>query len=171
MKMAGQVSIKDLKDADIFAGLSDSSLEEIARLCSQSVCQAGEYCAVQGETTDRLLIVNEGKVAIEMKVVAPSHTHTVTIATLPAGRVCAWSALVPPHLLTASVKCIESTQMISISATDLQRILEDSPLTGYAVIKNLAGIISSRLRESYTQLVSLICEVIKQGEVEGSRKR
>lgn len=161
--MAEQVSIRDLHDVDIFAGLSDSSLEQIARLCSERVYQAGEYCAIQGETIDRLLIVNKGKVAVELQVVVPPRTHTVTIATLTDGRACAWSALVSPHVLTASVRCIERTQMVSISATDLQCIFEENPSTGYAVMRNLAEIVSSRLRDSRTQLVRLVSEVIKQG--------
>ena len=158
-----QVSTKDLRGVDIFAGFSDDSLEQIANFCSHSVCEGGEYCAVQGEKIDQLLIVNGGKVAIEMRIEVAPHSHTVTIATLTKGGVCAWSALVPPNVLTASVKCVERAQIISIRASDLQHIFEERPSLGYTVMKNLAAVISSRLRESCTQLERLVAEVIKQG--------
>lgn len=163
MQIGERVSTKDLRGVDIFTALSDNSLEQVAKFCKQRVCEAGEYCGAQGETTDQLLIVNGGKVAIEMRVDVAPHTHTVTVTTLTKGRVCAWSALVPPHVLTASVRCIERTPMVSIAASDLQRIFEAEPSIERTVMKNLAGVISSRLRESHTQLVRLIAELIKQG--------
>lgn len=159
--MAEQVSIEDLRATDVFAGLSDDSLGQIAKLCTQRAYQAGEYCAVQGETTDQMLIVDRGKVAIEMRIEAGAHTHALTIATLTKGKVCAWSALVPPHVLTASVKCIERTQTINIKASDLQRMFEERPAIESTVMRNLAGVISSRLIESRTQLIRLIAELIK----------
>lgn len=164
MEIAEQVSSKDLWGADVFAGLSDSSLEKIAKLCKQRVYEAGQYCVVQGEVADKLLIVNGGKVASEIQVHVPPNTYTVTITTLTKGRVAAWSALVPPHVLTGSIKCIERTPVISITASDLQRIFEEEPSIERIVMKNLAGIISSRLREIHIQLSRLIAEVIKQGK-------
>lgn len=164
MKTTEQLSSKDLRGVDIFAGLSDNDLEKIVKLCSQRVYEAAEYCVVQGEVADKLLIVNGGKVASEMLINVPPHTLTVTITTLTKGRVGAWSALVPPHVLTGSMKCIERTPIISIVASDLQRIFKEHPSIECIVMKNLAGIIGSRLRESHTQLSCLIAEVIKQGK-------
>ena len=163
MEITERVSSKDLRGTDIFAGLSDDTLEQIASPCKQCLYEAGEYCAVQGEITDNLFIVNGGKVAIEMRIHVALHTHSVTIITLTKGSLCAWSALVPPHTLTASVKCIEKTPVLSIAASELQCIFEKEPSIERTVMKNLAGVISSRLRDSHTQLVRLIVEVIKEG--------
>lgn len=164
MKTAEQVLVKDLRDTDIFAGLSDSNLEQIARCCSQHIYQEGDFCARQDDMVDHLLIIKAGQVAIEMRVEVPPYAHTVTIAIRTRGKVCAWSALVPPQTLTASVRCTKRTEMISIAASDLERIFaEDPPIEG-TVMKNLAGIISSRLRESRTHLLRLIAELIKQGK-------
>lgn len=163
METAQRISIADLKGVDIFAGLSNENLEDIAKYCTQRTYRAGEYPAVQGKTTDQLLIVNGGKVAIEMWIEVPRHSYTLTIATLEKGRVCAWSALVPPHVLTASVKCVENTSMIAIRDNDLQRILSTKPSLEATVMRNLASIISSRLRDSNTQLTRLCAEVLKEG--------
>lgn len=164
MKTEEQLLASDLRGTDIFAGLPDASLGLIAESCQQRVCQAGEYSAIQGEAIDRLLIVNGGRVAVEMRVSVPPHTHTVKVTTLSKGNVCAWSALVPPHVLTASIKSTETTPMLSIAASDLQRVFAEEPSIELIVMRNLAGVISSRLRDSHTQLVRLIAEVIKQGK-------
>jgi len=163
MTTAQSISLTDLQGVDIFTGLSNQNLEEIAECCIQFVFRAGEYAAVQGKTTDHLLIVNGGKVTIETWIEVPRHSYTLTITTLTKGRVCAWSALVPPHVLTASVKCVEKTPMIAMLAKDLQHILTAKPVLEATVMRNLAGIISSRLRDSHTQLTSLCTEVLKEG--------
>ena len=163
MVTAQRISLADLKGVDIFAGLTNENLEEIAKHCTQFTFRAGEYAAVQGKTTDELMIVNGGKVAIEMWIEVPRHSYSLTVTTLTKGRVSAWSALVPPHVLTASVKCLENTPMIAIQDTDLQRILKTNPIVEATVMRNLAGIVSSRLRDSRTQLTRLCAEVLKEG--------
>jgi len=166
MEALAQVSIKDLRGVDVFNGISDNGLDKIVKLCKQHVYEAGEYCAVQGEKASQLLIVSGGKFASEMRVGAAPHTYTVTIATLTKGRVGAWSAVVPPYVLTGSLKCVERAPIISIEASDLQRTFEEDPSIERIVMKNLACIIGSRLRDSHAQLERLIAEVIKQGKPE-----
>lgn len=163
MSTQEQTLIRDLRDTDVFAGLSNHDLEQIAKICSLRTYQAGERCAVQGETTDELGIVNEGKVAIETRIEVAPYTHTLTIATLTRGNVFAWSALVEPHILTASARCIGKSQIICVKATDLQRIFKESPSVERVVMKNLATVISSSLRDSWAQLRRLVAEMIKQG--------
>ncbi len=84
--------------------------------------------------------------------------------TLGKGKTFAWSALVEPHVLTASVKCVEKAQVISIKASDLERVFKERPIIEVVVMKNLAGVISYRLRESRAQLLHLIAEMVKQGK-------
>ncbi len=164
MKTARMAMIENLRRADIFAGLSDVDLERVSEICSRVAFRPGDYGAVQGETTDRLLIVSHGKVGITMRIEVAPYTQTVTIATLTGGQVCAWSALVPPHVLSASVKCTEDTEMISLKASDLLSVFKERPSIEATVMRNLAGIVSSRLRESHFQLTRIIAEMIKRGK-------
>ncbi len=164
MRAVERASVRDLRDVDIFTRLADSDLEEIARYCEQDTYAAGEYCALQGDTTEELHIVKEGKVAVEVRIDVAPYTQTVNIATLGRGKVVAWSALVEPNILTASVKCLERTQVINIKASHLQRVFKERPWVEATVMRNLAVVISSRLRDSRAQLVSLIAEMIKQGK-------
>ena len=163
METAQGIAFSDLRGVDIFTGLPDDALGMIAKLCTLRIYKAGEYPAMQGKTTDQLLIVNNGKVAVEAWIDVPRYSHTLTIATLTRGRVCAWSALVPPHVLTASIKCLENTQMIAIKDSDLQKLFVGRPQMEAVVMRNLAGVISSRLRDNHTQLMRLCGEILKEG--------
>lgn len=161
METAQRVPIEDLQVADIFVGLPDNNLEQIARSCTKRTYKAGDYCVVQGKTPDYLIIVNEGKVGIEMRVDTARYSHNVTTGTLTNGQVGAWSALVPPFVLPASLKCLENSNIISIKNSELQRIFKENPAVEAMVMRNLAAVISSRLKDCHTKLGSLIAELIK----------
>lgn len=167
MEIVRSVSAEELRGVDIFASLSNDILEKIAGVCIHRTYEAGEYCAVQGKTTDQLLIVNSGKVDVEMRIDVPRYSHTVTTAVLTKGHVCAWSAIVPPHVLTASIRCVERTQMIGVKDSDLQRIFEEKPSVESVVMRNLAAVISSRLKDTREQLIQLVAEVIKESIRQG----
>ena len=164
MNTEGQISIKDLQGVDIFAGLSDHDLEQIAKACSQRIYQPGEHCVIEKETPDELRIVNEGKVAIELRIQYAPYTQVIGIGTLIRGNVLAWSALVEPHVHTASARCTERARITCIKASDLHRIFKERPTIERVVMKNLAAIINSRLSECRTQLARLVAEMIKQGK-------
>lgn len=163
MEITQVISMDDVRGVDVFAGIPDDDLRQIAVLCTHRTYKAGEYCAVQGKSVDYLLVVSSGKVAVEMRVDVLRHSYTVTVATLTKGHVGAWSALVPPRTLTASLKCLENSQVTAIAASDLQRIFKESPSIEAVVMRNLAAVISSRLTDSRTQLTRLIVEIAKEG--------
>jgi len=157
------ISNKDLRAVDIFAGLSDSDLGLLAQVCRVRIYQAGEHCGVQGEMIDELRIVGSGRVAVEMQIEATPYPQTLNIASLTGGSVFAWSALVAPHVIPASTRCVEGAQVLCIKAADLQRIFEARPPVEHTVMKNLATVVSARLRDSWTQLARVIAEMIKRG--------
>ncbi len=163
MIVLDRVSASELRDTDVFCGVPDYALDIIARLCRCEMYAAGEYCARQGAPVDELMVVGSGKVAIEMRIEVQPYTQNVTVTNLGRGSVCAWSAIVEPHTLTASIKCLEPTSIIAIPAAGLQRVLNERPLIEAIVMRNMARIISLRLRESRAQLTNLIAEMIKQG--------
>ena len=158
-----QVAARDLAGIDIFSGLSGQELEPMARACIVREYQPGERCAVQDEPTDELQVVRRGKVAIEMRIEVAPYTQTLNIATLTGGAVFAWSCLVGTDCHAASVRCIGKTQIICMKASDLQQVFRDRSSIERVVMKNLASVLNLQLRDSRTQLVRLVAEMIKQG--------
>lgn len=156
--------IKDLRSVDIFGGLSNYELEPIAEICRQRIYHAGELCAIQGETTDGLHIVNAGKVAIELRIEVAPYTQTLRITTLTGGNTFAYCSLREPCEFIASGRCLGEAQIISIKTSDLQRIFKERPSIERIMMKNLATVMCSRLKDNMTQLLCLVAEMIKQGK-------
>lgn len=164
MKQIKGCMIEDLQGVEVFVGLNDIDLEQIRKLCVHKSYTAGEYCGIHDEPADELLIVNSGKVAIEMGIEVPPYTQKLTVATLTKRQVCSWSALVEPYILTASIKCIEPSQIIAIKASDLMLIFQKVPTIEQVVMRNLTKVIASRLKDSHAQFMNLVAEMIKQGK-------
>ena len=156
--------VKALRGVDIFAGLSNYDLEQIAEICSQRIYHTGELCAVQGETVDELRIVNAGKVAIELRIEVAPYTQTLRITTLTGGNMFAYCSIAEPYLFIASGRCLGEAQIISIKALDLQRIFKERPSIERVMMKNMVTVMCSRLKDSMTQLLCLVAEMIKQGK-------
>jgi len=140
------VSVEVLKGFDLFAGLSDDELENIAKVATEHAYAKGTLCFAEGGKAENLELVRSGQVAIEFHIRRLSQHTKVSIMVLGPGRVFAWSALVEPGIFTASARCVERAQIIKMRATDLIDIFEKNSRIGYVVMKNLAATISSRLR-------------------------
>jgi len=79
-------------------------------------------------------------------------SREVTIYRTGGGELFGWSALVEPYRYTSSAKCAEKTEEIYIKGSDLLKLFEQYPRTGYVVMRNLSAIISSRLTETRQKL-------------------
>ena len=156
--MVAKCSIEVLKKVNLFSGLTDKELEEVAKLCHEHSLKAGELCVAEGEKTDYVHFVKKGKVAVEFHVTHLPRGGKVIVDTLGEGEVFAWSALVA-GTLTASVMAVEPTEVLYIDAADLLALCEKDNHVGYVIMKNLTSVISSRLTNSRLQLLNAIAAI------------
>jgi signal transduction histidine kinase len=146
------VSIEELREIDLFKGLSDEGLLDIVESCSTHYYQPGESCVVEGNSIDSVCFVKKGKVVVEIQIPQPfGENDRVVVSTLENGEIFAWSALVT-GTLTASVRAIEPTEVLRVNATAFRILSEKTPRAGYIIMKNLTFVISSRLTNGIDEL-------------------
>ena len=80
----------------------------------------------------------------------------VKVHTAKAGEVFGWSALVKPYVYTASAECVEKVEEVYIKGSELMNLFEQNDHTGYVIMRNLSGHVSSRLTESREKLIKEI---------------
>lgn len=153
------VPIRLLQKFELFEGLNEEELEEIAAICREETYEAGMVIFRQGDAAGDLFFVVDGQVALEMGVElwpgAP--LRQVTVETVSRGEAFGWSALVGPHILTLSARCLSPTKLIAIPGEGLRRLLERNPQVGYRVIDQTAQLTASRLRETRDKLIEFLC--------------
>jgi len=78
--------------------------------------------------------------------------HVVHLTVTPSGQIFGWSALVQPYIRMATARCTAPTKAVRMSRDSLERIIESHPHEGLTILKNLARIITYRLRDAYTYI-------------------
>jgi signal transduction histidine kinase len=148
------VSTQALKRARLFEGLSDSELEKIANLSREEEYRAGAIIFEEGDPAHNLYIVEDGEIALETRLDLGPYTapKLTTIEVLTPGEAFGWSALVEPHTLTSSARCLKTARVITIEGVGLRHLLESDARIGQKVMARLTSIVASRLRETREKL-------------------
>ncbi len=156
------ISSEILKGFNLFQGLSEKQLEEISKLCREKTYDEGSVIFTIGGFATDVYLLKTGKIDIQIEFKIYDYEILATIYTVSKGEIFGWSALVPPHRLTASARCKEKAEVIMMNGKDLMDFLEKNRDIGYLVMKNLNSIISSRLSSTTIALRHEIQKLIKK---------
>jgi len=139
------VSTEILKSFSLFSGLSQIELARIASLCRKRTYEDGSVIFTIGGWATDVYLLETGKVDIQIEFKIYEQEIRATVYTAGKGEIFGWSALVPPHRLSASARSQGKADVITINGKDLIELLERENHIGYVVMKNLSALISSRL--------------------------
>jgi CRP-like cAMP-binding protein len=156
------VSTEILKSFSLFGGLSQIELAGIAKLCRQRAYDSGSVIFTIGGSATDVYLLETGKVDIQIEFKIHDYEVMTTVYTVGKGEIFGWSALVPPHRLTASARCEGKADVIMINGKELLEFLEKDKRIGYVVMKNLSAVISSRLASTTIALRHEIQKLIKK---------
>jgi CRP-like cAMP-binding protein len=143
------VSVDELCPCELFAGLSDDELAQIARITHKETYSAGDLILIESEQAERLFILCRGRVQIDIQLrssLEPS--GGTTIEEVEPGRIFGWSSLVKQRRLTASVRALDPVTVLYIKADNLLGLFDQNAHIGFVVMKQLAEVIASRLRRT-----------------------
>ncbi len=144
------VTIEDLKQFNLFAGLNDSELAQIAGLCTRRLCETASEVFSPGVPAGDIFLLEGKNDAVQIELLLGERGPRTVIHTLQKGEAFGWAALVPPHQRTATARCVEKANLIHIKGSSLTDLLEKNEHMGYVVMRNLSAILSVRL--SHTTL-------------------
>ena len=145
-----------LKKCQLFSGLKESEVLQVAALTRAREYSAGAAVFQEGTTADDLLVVQEGKVALQMILTdSPSqNARRVTIDILTENEILGWSSLVEPYVYTLASIALQKTSVLSVNALSLRNLMEKNRDIGYEITKGLARVIAERLAATRHVLVS-----------------
>lgn len=144
-----------LKKSELFGRLEDKHLKEVAKMCTREVFEAGQVLHRQDKFVEKVFVIEEGLVAIILEV-GPMAQRQVQSAS--DFEVVGWSAVIDPHIATATVKALEKTIVLAFKGEDLADLCFTKPEIGCRVSRGLARVIAKRLRQAYVQLLGVCSE-------------
>jgi CRP/FNR family cyclic AMP-dependent transcriptional regulator len=150
------MGIKDeLAKVDVMKGLSSTQLERIAQICEEKNYKAGEAIHTESGKAEELYVLSKGEV--ELQVQLSTHNERVTVGIINRSNQCfGWSGVIAPHYYTAAAVCKVDSEILVINGKKLLEILENEPEAGFKVMKGIAMIISSRLRNCRSALLKTL---------------
>jgi signal transduction histidine kinase len=159
-------SIKEaLKSSEIFQGLTDQELDKLLPLCQEQLYEAGAVMFCEGAQCIYVQTLKSGKVALETELtISRSAAERATIDVLSGGSSFCWSALMEPHILTSSGRCLEKTEILALDGEKLKALLDENPQMGYKVANNLVKVVASRLqhtKQTMEHILSVIFHDLK----------
>lgn len=147
------ISVEALRCCELFSELNNEELGLFASLCQERVYEAGETIFTAQESAEDLYILQEGRVALQIQLrSAVERSGNVTIEEVEPGHIFGWSSVVKQQRFTATARALEWTKVCAIPAGDLNTLFSQHTHIGFVVMKQLANVISSRLRHTRDEL-------------------
>lgn len=144
-----------LAEFPLFRNLPDSLLEKITALGNELSFSQGETIFREGEGADKLHFLLEGDVLLKVKLTSRPESITVS-AVSQRFESFGWSGIVPPYHYTASAVCETDCRVLTIPGESFMKLLNENPEAGFAVMRRLTELVSSRLRNSRQALLKTL---------------
>jgi CRP-like cAMP-binding protein len=142
---AGMDLLKIMRNIELFEGLTDSELEEIAAICVAKRLKKGDILVEEGAPGESFFIITGG--AVEVVVNSAFDTSRRAVLNLGAGQLIGEMSLVEQSPRSATVAAIEEpTTVQAIRYDDFHRLCERNTRIGYITMRNMAADISFKLR-------------------------
>jgi CRP-like cAMP-binding protein len=134
-----------LRKVELFNGLSDEELHEVASICNERPLRRGDVITNQGGSGDELFIVTQGLVEIILE--ESKKEPRKVVVNLGEGQIIGEMSLVDqgPRSATAMAS-MEPTLVQVIRRIDFESLCERNARIGYIVMRNIASDLSFKLR-------------------------
>lgn len=106
----------------------------------------------EGDSADTAYFLIAGRVSLSLRI--PGRADAI-VATLSAGELVGWSALLPARTWTATARALEPASLLAIPGEDLVEICELDHEIGYHVMRNALSAVAGRLRDTRLQLLDM----------------
>jgi CRP-like cAMP-binding protein len=173
IKHKKMISPEMLRFFPLFAKQNNYMLKEIAMLSVERELEPGDWLFRQDDPALWFYVIVEGALSLALVLhMNGSGEHIERMGVLGRGEVLGWSSLVSPFVYTLGAQAERKSKVIEIEAAGLRELIDDNPKYGYYLTKNLAEVISERLRFKCIQLLSLKVEhpsKVKANQIEKTK--
>ncbi|MBL4849051.1 MAG: Crp/Fnr family transcriptional regulator [Planctomycetes bacterium] len=147
-----------LKRSQVFTGLSDEQLTRV--LAIGETCSFEENCVIVEEDKQGVdcFFVLDGRVDIEIR--SPFGSATQKIATIKRGEMFGELSLVDGFLRSATARTSDAVEALQFTNAKLEELMEDDPRIGFTIMRNLANVLSSRIRNTNMKLRNALSDIL-----------
>jgi CRP-like cAMP-binding protein len=140
-----------LASCELFKGLGQSEIRNIAKICRVNTYDKGALIYQQGDFGEIIYIIANGQVVLEKTVDMDSREGRVVIATLGRGRVFGcWSTLLDePHIMMLRTFCQTPATILVLKGAELRKGMVSDTRFGFNVMEKLCFLLRERIQSAY----------------------
>jgi CRP/FNR family transcriptional regulator, cyclic AMP receptor protein len=162
------VTVEMLQQNRLFQGVGVSTLELLLASITPEIAQTGDWIIREGENADFMFVVLTGELEVVSRGGGP--TTDVRVALLGPGDWVGEMALLEVQTRSASVRALAPTDLLRLSAHDMQTLIKDRDMAFYAsVMANIARELGRRLRVADRLIARGSAAMAKQYVLESMR--
>ncbi len=164
-KTVSNESIKNkLKQVDIFSMCAhdEDVIDKISSICSTRTFRKGKKIIEEGEHGDELYIILSGEIDILKKTLQNEKYTVTTLHDRMGGVYVGELALIDNDMRSATVMAKSECQCLVINRKDFIRFGDENPSIGLSVTRAIAQQISSRLRKSTADVITLFSALVDE---------
>ena len=147
------ISIKDLKETDLFKGLELKQLQLFSKHFIEKTFESGELVFTQGGLAENLYILLEGEVTLGIK--AKGEVDITASSVGKKGETFGLSSLIKPYRNNVSATCTKKTKLLSINGEVLRKLMKQNRKVGMEIMERVAEIYYSRLNNTRAMITNL----------------
>ncbi|MBF0338005.1 MAG: Crp/Fnr family transcriptional regulator [Nitrospirae bacterium] len=144
----------DLKEVGFFKGLNDSEIKDIVPYLQHASYKKREMVFSEGERSEWLYIVIEGKVKITK---LSNEGKEIILELIQAKELFGAVAVFKDFPYPANAVAMDPTTALKVSRKDLLKLLDRYP----TLMLSLASLIGDRMKDSYEMLKSIALECVE----------
>jgi CRP-like cAMP-binding protein len=150
------ISMEIIRRYPFFAGLNMDQVATLAKVADEEKVETGRFFLREGDEVPYLYLLAEGTVDILIEL--PKKDKEIIVGTVGPWEVFAWSALVPPHTATASVRATTACKVVAIDCRRLLEVFEEDYQFGYAMMTKAAQAIRDRVAGMNIEMLAYLAE-------------
>jgi CRP-like cAMP-binding protein len=155
--MLSMVPIHTLEKIAFLEGFPPEYLKPLVGVAKIVEVPAGEVLFREGQKSPNIYLVTEGKVALEIDVVARG---TTIIQTVGPGRVLGWTPVLSQGMMTATARAVEPCRLVALNAMQVLQACGQNPQFGMEFMKRTAMALSRRLDATRKHLLDAYEEAL-----------
>jgi CRP-like cAMP-binding protein len=138
-----------LSHLPVFRGLNEREIAEFVQAFNPQQYKDGEVICREGDPGDAVFVVESGAIRVSKKT---EQGDVQQIATLQAPTVIGEMALLDEEPRSATVQAVGQVSLYRIDSAEFNLLRRNWSTAAFKVIRNLAGMLCRRLRETNEEI-------------------
>ena len=143
--------LDDLKNSMLAKGLDESDLKLLAGIAHEREFFKDAIIFQENDLEECIYILFEGKIAIERHSLSGRKIGSTVIHNVRHGQMIGEMGFVEGKTRSATAIAKSSVRLAQFQFADLESLIQNNPLFGIRLLRNISGILSQRLRRMNEQ--------------------